>query len=51
MHDKIPFVVGTMAAGVAPVLPGPTRSEWAAAGVALVSLAIREIVWWLRNRR
>lgn len=50
MHDKVPMMVAGMAAGVTPVLPGPTRSEWAAAGVALVTLVVREVIWWLRHR-
>lgn len=51
MHDKVPFVVGALTAGVLPSVPGPTHNEWGIALVGLGSLLIRELVWWLRNRK
>lgn len=50
-HDPLPGVVGTAVATVLPNLPGPTKDEWAGALVAVVALVVRELVWWVRNRR
>lgn len=32
-------------------LPGPTRDEWAGVVFGVLALAVRELVWWLKNRR
>lgn len=50
-YDKVPVAVGALVATVVPVVPGPSKSEWSIALVGLVSLAVRELVWWIRNRR
>lgn len=50
-YDKVPVVLGSLVAGVVPVIPGPTEGEWTATLFGLVALAVRELVWWLRNRR
>lgn len=57
-YDVIPAVTGAAIGSVAaPVLaqvgalPGPQQEEWAGAIIGVVMLAIRELVWWLRNRK
>lgn len=51
MQDKVPALVATGALAVAPVLPGPTKDEWAAAAFGFAALLIRELVFWFRNRK
>jgi len=49
--DSTPMLAGVVAAATLPVLPGPTKDEWAGAVVAVVALLVRELFWFLRNRR
>lgn len=35
----------------APALPGPTQSEWSGLIMAALALAVRELLWWFRNRK
>lgn len=54
MYDKVPVVIAGAAAAAAPILPtipGPTETEWKSAIVGILVLAVREFVWWLRNRK
>lgn len=63
MYDKVPALVAgavmTAANVVAPVipvevltnLPGPSRSEYVGVVSTIVTLLIRELVWWFRNRK
>lgn len=50
-QDVIPASLGALVAAVVPALPGPTRDEWGGAIVAVVALLVRELAWFLRNRR
>lgn len=49
--DHVPGMVTGALVAVSPALPGPTRDEWVGAAFGLVALAIRELVYWIRNRR
>lgn len=51
MYDKTPAALAALAVSAVPALPGPSKNEWSIAVVGLVSLLVREAVWWLRNRR
>lgn len=45
--DEVPFAAGLLAASVGSI----ATDELEALVVALVSLAVREVIWWLRHRR
>lgn len=49
-YDKVPAVVTAAVLGGLPVV-GPSRDEWAAAIGGALALLVREILWWVRNRR
>lgn len=49
--DKVPATVASIVAVAAPTVPGPTKDEWAGMVMALGALVIREVIWWIRNRR
>lgn len=51
MYDKVPAAVSAVVLGALPVVPGPSKAEWAATLGGLLALGVRELVWWLRNRR
>lgn len=54
MYDKVPVVSGVLATVVGTVgvsIPGPSRTEWSAAIVSVLALAVREFVWWFRSRK
>lgn len=44
------IVAGALAASVAPLVPGPTKDEWASVLVGFAALLVRELVFWLRKR-
>lgn len=50
-YDGVPATIASAVLAVTPALPGPTRNEWAVALGGLVALVVRELAWWLRNRR
>lgn len=49
--NKIPFLLGAAVTSAAPMLPGPTKSEWGAAAVGILGLLVRELLYFLANRR
>lgn len=51
MYDKVPVLMGSLVAAVAPVIPGPSQGEWQSVAMAAIALLVRELVWWFRNRR
>lgn len=49
--DLVPSSIGALVASAVPAVPGPTKNEWGIAIVGLASLLVRELVWWIRNRK
>lgn len=51
MYDKVPALIAALGVTAAPILPGPTRDEWAGTIGGLLALVVRELIYWFRNRR
>lgn len=51
MYDKVPGMLTAVVTTAAPMLPGPTRDEWVGTGMALAALLLRELIYWIRNRK
>lgn len=50
MYDGVPVVSGLVTTGVLAQV-GPTKEEWSGVVMAVLALVVRELVWWLRNRK
>lgn len=53
-YDAVPAALTLPLVAVADVAansPGPTESEWSGLLMAALALAVREVLWWLRNRK
>lgn len=53
MYDKVPALSGLATAVIAPefIPTGPSKSDWSAAIAGVLVLVVREVVWFIRNRK
>lgn len=52
--DIVPSALALPMAAVADVAiapSGPSQSEWSGLVMAALALVVRELLWWLRNRK
>lgn len=48
--SALPAFSGVLAAGGLDVV-GPSKEEWMGPVMAVLALVVREVIWWLMNRK
>lgn len=47
----VPGLVSSVLAVASVEVPGPSKDEWFGALMAVLAVAVREVIWWFMHRR